>query len=120
MIDLARILTEAENLIAAIEAKSWHHSVNAAHACLCAMPSPAWAEREPGLAVYGPGEADLNRWVNRLRSHVMRTMEALTDPERSWESIDPWPRPVTLRHIVNSLTGRPIAQEAIDSSDTTA
>ena len=108
MIDLQKILTEAENLIDAIEAKSWHHSVNAAHACLCAMPSPAWAEREPGLAVYGPGEAELNRAVNVLRKYMLQCELAMIDPDRFWESDAPqWPSPTGLRNILETMFGTP-------------
>jgi len=107
-INLQEILTQAEKLTEAIEAKSWHHAANAAHACLCAMPSPAWAESEPGLAKYGPGEASLNDWLNMLRRYVLQASLAFVDPDRSWEATDPWPTPYGLRRILAKLTGRPV------------
>jgi len=102
-IDLAPILSEADELIAAIEVKSWHCSVNAAHACLRAMPSPAWAEATPGLAQFGPGEWEANQAVNLLRRLVMAALMAFTDERRSWEASDEWPKPTGLRAATDRL-----------------
>jgi len=102
-LNLPPILTEADKLIAAIEAKSWHHSVNAAHACLRAMPSPAWAESVPGVAQYGIGEHEAHRAVNLLRRLVMTAMLAFTDERKSWEASDEWPKPTGLRSVVDEL-----------------
>ena len=107
-INLALVLTEATNLLNAIEAKSWHHAVNAAHACLSAMPSPAWAEETPGYANYSPGEIEATDLCNRLRMVVMQWMAILSDPRssRSWEKNDDWPDPKSLRAILRE-TGMP-------------
>ncbi len=113
-IDICPILEEAEKLIRAIEAKSWHHSVKAAHACLCAMPDPAWAEEVPGMAVYGPGEQLLNGHINILRAHVMAAMLAMLDPDGSWEVADEWPPPTKLKAAFHAMGGQ--LRQAADSA----
>lgn len=101
--NLPEVLIEAERLISAIEAKSWHHSVNAAHKCLCVMPSPAWMEDAPGLAKYYGNEPEANRWLNRLRRNIMGCLISLLSEDRSWEATDDWPPPVNLKWAVGEL-----------------
>lgn len=104
-LNLAPIIEHAEKLLAAIEVKSWHHAVNAAQACLEAMPSPAWMETEPGMASYSPFEGEANRWLNILRTNVCGWMGQLVNPDRSWEASDKWPEPNGLRLAMENLKG---------------
>ena len=59
-LDIATPVSHARQFLKAVEKKSWYHAVNAAHACLCSMPSPSWAEEAPGLAKYYMGENEAN------------------------------------------------------------
>lgn len=102
-LNLAPIVEQGSRLLEAIDTKSWHHSVNAAHACLQAMPSPAWMEGAPGLAVYGIGEHDANDRLNTLRRNVLVRLLDFLDPNKTWEANDPWPEPIYLRKAVDRL-----------------
>ena len=102
-LDLLPILDSASKLAEAIEVKSWHHACNAAHACLCAMPSPAWAETEPGAATYYFSEAQANHLLNQLRQAVMLWLATLVDSSRTWEASDEWPQPKRLTVAIASL-----------------
>ena len=101
--DLPFIIQQAEKLLAAIEAKSWHHACNAAHACLCAMPSPAWAEFEPGVATYYFDESEANAALNDLRCNVCVWLSSLASNTRSWEASDEWPQPKRLKLAIEGL-----------------
>ena len=102
-IKLAPILDDASRLSEAIESRSWYHACHAAHACLCAMPSPAWAEPTPGLAQYGIGEYECNQELNLLRAQVMAWLAALIRADRTWEVDDDWPEPKNLRASMQRL-----------------
>ena len=103
MIDLIAIVRQAECLLGAIELKSWHAAANASQFCICLFPSPAWLEREPGLAVYGPGEKELNAALNTLRYSVLTWARAFVHPAASWEPSDNWPEPTALREAIEGL-----------------
>ena len=102
-IDLPPILLAADRLLAAIEAKSWHNASREAHRCLCAMPSPAWAEETPGAAVYYFDEAEANRALNDLRCNVCVWLSSLASNTRSWEATDDWPQPKRLKMAIEGL-----------------
>lgn len=103
--ELELILLYAGYLLEAIQNKSWHHACNAADACVRHMPSPAWMEREPGMAIYGPGEKELNVALNALRYTILTWMRAFVHPTASWEASDAWPEPNGLRMAIEKLRG---------------
>ena len=109
--NLGQIITLAEALQGGVEAKSWYRAASTSHRCLCAMPHPAWAEHEPGIATYGPGERELNQALNQLRYTVLTWARALIHPGASWELNDQWPEPHALREAIEGLKGF-VLQEA--------
>lgn len=103
--DLGQIIRLAEATLGGVEAKSWFRAASASHRCLCAMPSPTWAEQVPGVATYGPGDRELHQALNALRYTVLTWARAFVHPGASWELVDTWPEPTALREAIEGLKG---------------
>ena len=116
-IKLAPVINWAGSLLEAIEAKSWHSACDAAHYCLCCMPSPAWAEETPGAAVYYFDEAEANRALNDLRCNVCVWLSSLASNTRSWEATDDWPQPKRLCQAIEKLTRFVPVEESVLESE---
>lgn len=111
-VDIVPIIEQAGRLAVAITDKSKSRAAQEAHTLLTIMPSPCWAETEPGCTIYFNDEHVMAQKIELLRYCVLTWLRALIDPRTDFEPSATWPEPVNLLEVTRELAA--YASECVD------